>query len=96
MSLIQTSENPNQDVVTVAWSTVDIMAEALSESDPEIARLETKVLKAQAEILEAEQAMSDAQARKIVRQENLDAAISVLEQISADNPELAAEALARR
>ena len=96
MGLAQTAENANQDVVTIAWSTVDVMAEAFAESDLEIARLEEKVIKTKEEVSAAQQAVTDAQARKVVRQANLDAAIAFLEQVSADNPELAAEALARR
>lgn len=96
MGLVQTQENPNQDVVTVAWSTVDVMADALSESDPEIARLEAKVLKTQDEVADAQQALIDAAERKIERQAALDAALADLAQVSADNPVLAAEALARR
>lgn len=96
MGLAQTQENPNQDVVTVAWSTVDVMADALAESDVEIPRLMEKTAKTLLEADAAQAAVNDAEARKIERQAALDAALAVLAQVSADNPELAAEALARR
>lgn len=96
MTMIQTQENPNNDVVTVAWSTVDVMADALAESDSEIPRLMDKAAKTRLEVDAAQQAVNDAGARKIERRAALDAALAVLAQVSADNPVLAAEALARR
>ena len=96
MSITNIEENPNDDIITVAWSKVDVMQSILDGSDPEIERLNGKVLKTQQEVLDAEQAVADAEAEKVIRQENLDSALADLADISVANPELAAQALSRR
>lgn len=94
--MTETAENPYVDVVTVAWSKVDVMQAILDQSDPEIARLGDKVLKTQQEVTDAQQAVTAAEAEKVIRQANLDAALAELADVSTANPELAAEASSRR
>lgn len=96
MGIAQTEENPNQDVVTVAWSAVDVWQRAELESVLEIANLEEKVIKTQGEVASAQGAVVKAQTQLLERRSELEAALTVLSEVSAENPVLAAEALARR
>lgn len=92
----QAFENPHTDPVTVAWSKVDVHAEKAAGSDPEIARMESKVERAKVDLDAAKAALAEAKAAKLARAADHKAAVDELTAAEEADPTLAAWVRDRR